>query len=176
MEKLSCRSTNGTSSGPASMPCRSGLPSAVAAQALLALGRPDFVDLVSRLKCRDTFRQCQPRQLAARIDMDIRADRFRGIECPGTHKQAVTGHDMIAAPQGRAAGLAKEHIVVLAGAAGQSEGLRRHRPRFDKLTLDPDIDHKRAAGLTLAVLTMTGVDDQRALCEPVSDRLARAPT
>src|SRR5208282_415814 len=153
---------------------RSGLPSAVATQPFLALGRPDLVDLVARLECRHALRQGQPRQLAARVDVNIRPDRVRCVERPGAHKQAVAGHDVIAAPQGGAAALAKEDVVVLAGTPRQPERLRRHRAGFDELPLDPDVDHERTAGQTLTVATVTGVHDQRTLGQPVSDRSARA--
>src|SRR5271166_6252483 len=113
----------------------SGLSSAVATQPFLALGRPDLVDLVARLECGHA----------------LRPDRFRCVEGPGAYEQAVTGHDVIAAPQGGPAALAKEDVVVLAGTPRQPERLRRHGARFDELPLDPDVYHERTAGHTLAV-------------------------
>src|SRR5262249_49519509 len=101
----------------ASIPCRSGLPGTVAAQPVLALRRPDLVDLVAGLECRHAFRQYHPRQLAARINVDVRVDRLGPVERPGTHEQAVAGHDVVAAPQRRAASPAKEHIMVMPAAA-----------------------------------------------------------
>src|SRR6516162_831178 len=152
----------------------SNFAGAVAAQPLLALGRPDLVDLVARLKCRHTLRQGQPGQLAARVDVNIRFDRFGRVEGPGAHEQAVTWHDVIPAPQRGTASLAKGDVVVLAGASGQPERFRSHRAGFDELLLDPDVDDERTAGQTLAVATVTCVHDQRALGQPVSDRSACA--
>src|SRR4029077_1952583 len=89
-------------------------------------------------------------------------------------EQTVSEHDVIAAPHCGAAARAKEHVVGLAGAARQSERLWCHRTRFDVLSFDPDVDHERAAGQTLAVATMAGVHNQWAVGQPVADRLARA--
>src|SRR6516162_6981787 len=72
---------------------------AVEAETLLALGRPDLVDLIGGLECLHTLRQGQPRQPAACEDVDIRFDGFRRVERPGAHEQAVTRYDVVAAPQ-----------------------------------------------------------------------------
>src|SRR5208282_2477256 len=134
---------------------RSGLPSAVATQPFLALGRPDLVDLVARLECRHALRQGQPRQLASRVDVNIRPNRFGRVERPGAHEQAVTGHNVIAAPQGGAARRTKEYVVILSGAPRQPARLRSRRTRFDKSPFDPQVDRERTTGQTLTVATVT---------------------
>src|SRR5262245_45238751 len=110
------------------MPYSSGVLGAVAAQPLPALGRPDVVDPIARLERRGTFRQAQPRQLAACVDVHIRRDRLGRIECAGAHEQAVAGDDVIATPQSGAASFAEKHVVMmLATATHQPEGLWRDR-------------------------------------------------
>jgi hypothetical protein len=47
---------------------------------------------------------------------------------------------------------------------------------FQRLLLDPDIDHERAAGNPLAIAAMAGVNYQWALGQFVSDRFACAST
>jgi hypothetical protein len=88
--------------------------------------------------------------------VNIRSDRLRCVERAGAHEQAVAGYNVIAAPQGGSARLAKEHIVMmLAAASRQPERLRSRGARFDKLCLDPDVDDERTAGQTLTVPAVT---------------------
>src|SRR5207244_3105557 len=118
--------------GPASA-AESGLRGAVAAQSLLALGRPDLVWLVARRKRRHPFRQAQPWEFAARVNVNIRLDCLRRVQRPGAHEQAVAGNDVIATPQGGAAALAEIHIVGLAGARREPERLRHDRAGLDEI-------------------------------------------
>ena len=75
---------------------------------------------------------------------------------------------MIKAPQVSAAFLAEKDIVGFASTRGQPERLGRDAG-FNELSFDPEIDHECAARDPLAVTTVTGVNDQRALGQLVAD-------
>src|SRR5438132_6877866 len=146
----------------------------VAAQPLPALLGPDLVDPVERLERRHALGKLEPGQLATGEDVNVGPDRARIVERPGSDEKGIAGR-LIAAPQVRAAGIAEEDVVVLAGAAGQPER-RRRDGRLDVFLLDPDVDHESAAGETLTVPAVAGVDDQRTGVQRVADGSARAST
>src|SRR5262245_59295945 len=144
----------------------------VALQPFPALGGPDVLDLVDRRERRHTGWKFEPGQLGSREDVHVGCDRGWIIERPRTHEQAVARHDVIAAPQIGSAPVAEEDVVVLSAASGKPERLRSRVVRLDELLLDPDVDHERAAGHTLAIAAVTGVNDQRIAGQLVSDGLA----
>ena len=107
-----------------------------AAQPLLALRRPYFVDLVDRIEYPRSLWELQPRQLAPREDVNIGRHRLSIIERASADKQRVSGRDLVAAPQGRPAIIAKENVMVFAAAGREPERLRGYVARLDKRPLD----------------------------------------
>src|SRR5208337_1724365 len=94
----------------------------IAADAVLARGRPDVVDLVGSLeRCRSLWK-FQPRQLAPREYVHVGRDSVGVVECPGSNEQRLAaGRDLVTAPNVGAALIAEERLVILTGASLERE-------------------------------------------------------
>src|SRR5215472_9295616 len=152
-------------------------PGAVLPGALPARLRPHVVHLVAGLERARILGQLQPREFAAGEDVHVGRDGVGIVERAGANEQSLAaGRDRVAAPDVGAALVAEERLVVLAGATFERDRSRSRTAGLDKFLLDPDVDHKRAAGDSLAVATMARMHDQRTIGQLVTYRSAGAST
>jgi len=124
---------------------RSALAGDVAAQPLAARFRPYLGKLVEAFKAACPGRKLEPRQFAAREDMDVGLDRLRVVEGAGPQQHRVARRAVILAPHRGAAIGAAEDLLRPAAACRDHHRAQFCMVGFDKALFDPDVQGKGAA-------------------------------
>src|SRR4029077_11191261 len=118
------------------------------------------------------FRRLEPLRFPAGVDVHVRLQGARLVECAGAHKSEIGLMPVIAPNGGLTLGAAVD--IVRSVLAWHRHCYRFAADQLDCLGLDDRIEHERAACQPLAVVAMTTVDEHRLGEELIADGSAGA--
>ena len=142
--------------------------------ALQALSGPDFVEIVEFRNRLCTGRQCHPRLLGRRENVNVRRTEIRVVHGADADEPNGGTSLRVVTPNRNPAGRAASNLLTLAA--------RRRRPDefgltgrvYDTIGLIESVERMRGAGLTLAPTTMASMNYQWRSNQPISDLSACA--
>src|SRR5215213_10203993 len=119
---------------------------------------PQLLRVVVDVERRNRVRERHPRKLRAREDVNVGRDRRRVVECAGANEPDLATR--VLAVERHLARRAPPDPLLLAAATRDGDGLRLAGEKLHSVGLDQDVDHERAARLSLAVQAVAAVDEE----------------
>ena len=142
--------------------------------ALQALGRPDGVEIVEFRNRLGAGRQHHPLLLGRRENVDVRRTAIRVVEgADADEPDRGTGLRVVALNRDPASGAAGD-LLALAARRGRRDDFGIASGVHDTIGLIESVERMRGPGLTLAPMTMAGMDYQWGSDQTISDLPARA--
>ena len=130
------------------------------ATALQAGGRPKLPGVIVGGEGRDTFRQSDPGELGANINVHV-GDQRRRIVKRADADEAKLRDAAVAAPHCYLAGGSAMDFVRTAAISRHGDWFRNAGEQDDPVRLDERVEHEGASSLPLAIEAMTAVHEHR---------------